>query len=98
MDFGLIGDLRLLIQGEKGLNIEDKNQQVVTELSELNRLSPTGTPTYSLIFGLGGYMTIPETNVWRLEAKINWVNRWHLNDHKMDTQILLGANYSLNIL
>ena len=95
--FGLIGDLRLLIQGEKGLRIEDKDQQVVTELSELNRLSPTGTPTYSLIFGLGGYMTIAETNV-RVKAKINWVNRWHLNDHTMDTQILLGANYSLHIL
>lgn len=95
--FGAFGELSFFIQGKHGLRIEgDKDQHVETGLSELNRPTPTGTPTYSAILGLGGYLQIPDTQV-RLQARVDIINRWHAHQHATDTQLMIGADYSLKL-
>lgn len=95
--FGAFGEFGFFIQGKHGLKVEgEKDQHVETGLSELNRPSPTGTPTYSAILGLGGYVELPETQV-RIHTRIDWINRWQENQHATDTQLVIGANYSLRI-
>ena len=95
--FGTFSKLSFFIQGSNGLMVEgEKDQHVETGPSELNRPTPTGTPTYSLILELGGYVKLPDTRV-RIYSRIDWINRWHANQYSTDTQLLIGAEYSLRI-
>jgi len=93
--FEIFSDIRLIIQGERGLDIEGKEQEVVLKpATEINMPSPSGpNPTYSLILGLGASMNIPRTDV-SVYARNYWVNKWNNSGHKANYQLAIGASYT----
>lgn len=99
--FGFFGDALFIAQGERGLKIDSKEQEVilVDDPADLNPLSPSGEhPTYSLILGCGGSLTLPDTQV-QLHAQVHWLNRWQDGTHSLsDTQIVIGASYRATVL
>ena len=99
--FGVSGEIQFSIKGERGLQTENddptKNvQKVILGKSELYRLSPTGIPTYTLVFSPAAYLYLPKTHI-KVWARTDLVNRWHANQYSTDTQLLIGAEYSLRI-
>lgn len=92
--FEIFSDIRFVVQGERGLKIEDKKQQVELQpAGNINMLSPSGpNPTNSLILGLGASMNISRTDV-SVYARNYWVNRWNNGGHKANYQLTIGASY-----
>ncbi len=92
--FEIFSDIRFVVQGERGLKIEGKEQEVELQpAGNINMLSPSGNnPTYSLILGLGASMNIPRTDI-SVYARNYWVNRWNNGGHKANYQLTIGASY-----
>jgi hypothetical protein len=96
--FALYGDVRFIVQGERGIEAEDKTQLVNLDPDELNRLTPSGdNPTFSLITGFGGSLTLPDTNVL-VHSKAFLINTWDTaGTYRRDLQISMGASVSLKV-
>ena len=92
----LSGSLRFIVQGERGLLIEKKIQEVELQTADnINMLSPSGDdPQYSLIIGLGVSTFIPNTKL-NIYSRNYWLNRWDNSGYEPDVQIIIGATYSL---
>ena len=92
--FEIFSDIRLIIQGERGLKIEGKEQKVELQpAGNINMISPSGpNPTYFLILGLGASMDIPKTDV-SVYARNYWVNSWDNSGNQANYQLTLGASY-----
>lgn len=91
----LSGSLRFIVQGERGLHIEDKIQKVELQPADnINMLSPSGDdPQYSLIIGLGASSYInTKLNIY---SRNYWLNRWNNSGYASDIQVIIGATYSL---
>ena len=87
--------LRYIVQGERGLMIEGKIQQVEEQFAEdINMLSPSGdNPLHTLVAGFGVSRSIPEVNL-TVYTRNYWVNRWDNSGYSADVQLMAGVSYS----
>jgi hypothetical protein len=87
-------------QGERGLYIDGKIQEVPYDLG-LNPISPTGTPEYTFIFGVGTDYRLPQYNL-TFSGKAHTINKWNnrnnVGEEFFDIQLHVGFTYHLNIL
>lgn len=92
--FTLSSSLRFIVQGERGLHIEGKTQEVELQVANnINMPSPSGNnPMYSLVAGLGYAMQIPNTKA-SVYVRNYWLNRWNNSGHEADYQLIFGAAY-----
>lgn len=84
-----------IIQGERGLEIEGKEQAVVLQpAQQINMLSPSGSnPRHTLISGIGiHYHPFHRLEVY---SRNYWINRWDNSGHQQDLQTVFGATYTL---
>ncbi|WP_422479493.1 hypothetical protein [Pleomorphochaeta sp. DL1XJH-081] len=94
--FSIDASLRFIVQGERGLLIENKEQQVILQkVEDINTPSPSGpTPEFTLVVGTAGSMVIPNTSI-TIHGSYYLVNRWFDYDYSMDHQTMVGLKYSL---
>lgn len=94
--FGISSTLRLIMQGERGLNIHYKKQFVEPVPAEdINRLAPSGDNIdYILIPSIHSYMVLPSTTI-KVYNTLFFVNKWNNSGHLFDLQMVLGLEYSL---
>ena len=99
--FALFGSILFGLQGEKGLYIHGKDQQMESGSDVFGLTSPTGIPEYLLIGGIGGEVFIPGTHIL-LYGQMHAVTRWNSGHETgntfFDIQGVLGASYSLSVL
>ena len=95
--FSLSSDLLFIIQGENGLHIDDKKQKVEFGLSELNRLSPTGNPTFRFIITATGEYSPSFVKGLSIIGRTDLVNTWHKYEYSFDAQFNVGIVYSVTL-
>ncbi len=95
-DWSISPSVRYMVQGERGLMIEGKEQLVIEQLAEdINMLSPSGNnPMHSLITGIGISRSFPDIGL-QIYTRNYWVNRWDNSGHTDDFQLMVGMRYSL---
>jgi len=93
--FSLTANLRFIVQGERGLIIHNKKQDVhlYGQGENINPVTPSGkNPEYSFIVGIGGSYKIPKVNI-SINLKNYFVNKWKGNNFTFDNQLTFGINY-----
>jgi len=95
-NLGITANLRFIVQGESGLKIEGKSQEVKKQLAKnINILSPSGeNPTFRLIGGLGLSYKVPKVKL-TFYLRNYWLNQWYSNTYKSGYQLTFGASYKI---
>ena len=86
-----------VVQGENGLKIDKKKQKVEFGLSELNRLSPTGNPTFRFIVTATGEYSPSFVKGLSIIGRTDLVNTWHKYEYSFDAQFNVGIVYSVTL-
>ncbi|MFA7534298.1 MAG: hypothetical protein WCY46_08200 [Tissierellaceae bacterium] len=95
--FSLSTNLRFIIQGERGLKIHNKEQEVILygQGDNINPITPSGnSPGYTFVVGLGGSFKVPKANL-SFNVQNYLINKWQSNKYVFDNQLTLSISYKL---
>jgi len=95
--YGCALELKYIVQGTKGLIIEEKSQALDLGIENLKATTPYGTPTHRFIVSPSGYYTIPKVGI-KIFGRLDWINKWYKEKYSNDLQVNIGFNYSLKII